>query len=106
MKDESADNGYQGWAILELMGHRKLAGRVCEATVGSAPLLRIDVFDGDDEAPSLTQFYSPGAIYCITPANEDLCRKFAAGFAPGPVSHYELPEVSIEDREEEEDTCP
>jgi hypothetical protein len=32
-----------GWAVLELMGHRRIAGRITEVTIGGAGFLRIDV---------------------------------------------------------------
>jgi hypothetical protein len=38
---------FEGWAFLELMGHRRLGGYVSEATVAGAGFLRIDV-PGDD----------------------------------------------------------
>lgn len=84
----SADRTFEGWAILELMGHRKLAGRVSEANIGGGAFIRIDVpGDGADVA---TQFYAPGAVYCITPCTEDLARRTAAGCRPAPVTEYEL----------------
>ena len=38
---------FEEWAILELMGHRKLAGKVTEQTIGSSTFVRIDVPGGD-----------------------------------------------------------
>lgn len=43
MTDEKP--AFEGWAILELMGHRRLGGHVSEATVAGAGFLRIDVPD-------------------------------------------------------------
>ena len=79
-----SDKTFEEWAILELMGHRRLAGRVSEETIGGAAFIRIDVPDG------ATQFYAPGAVYCITPTTEALARQFAKGNRPQPVSRYEL----------------
>jgi len=80
---------FEGWAILELMGHRKLAGRISEATLGGGAFIRIDVpGDGADVA---TQFYSPSAVYCITPTTEDIARRTASRNRPEPVTRYELP---------------
>ncbi len=39
---------FETWAILELMGHRRLAGFVTEQEIGGANLLRIDVPSGCD----------------------------------------------------------
>ena len=83
---------FEGWAILELMGHRKLGGYVREQNVAGAGFVRIDVprSDGKD-GDAATQFYAPGAIYCITPVTEVLARKVAAGCQPEPVTRWELP---------------
>ena len=36
-------NTFEGWAILELMGHRRLAGLLSETQIGGAAFIRIDV---------------------------------------------------------------
>lgn len=80
-----SDKAFEEWAVLELMGHRRLAGRVSEETIGGAAFIRIDVPGG------ATQFYAPGAVYCITPTSEEIARQFAEGNKPRPVERYELP---------------
>ena len=75
---------FEEWAILELMGHRKLAGKVSESTIGGAPFVRIDI------PGSATQFYSPAAVYCITPTTEQLARAFAKTNTPQPIERWEL----------------
>lgn len=79
---------FEGWAILELMGHRKLAGYVSEQTVGGAAFLRIDVPGAGGE--KTTQLYAPAAIYCITPTTEEIVRQVAPKYRPAPVSQWEL----------------
>lgn len=44
----------------------------------------------DADSAVTTQFYSPGAVYCITPTTEDLARKMGAQSKPRPVARYEL----------------
>lgn len=80
--------GYEGWALLELMGHRKLAGKVSEQVIAGAALLRIDVPTGPET--SVTQFYGGSAIYCITPTTEEIARKVAVHYQPQPVTPWEL----------------
>lgn len=92
---------FEEWAILELMGHRKLAGKVSEATLAGGAFVRIDVPGTDGNVA--TQFYAPGAVYCITPTSEDLARRFAAGCRPAPVTHWELPESASPAREDPRD---
>ena len=104
MDDES--KVFEGWCILELMGHRKLAGFVTEETVAGAAFIRLDVYGmapepggmvagGIEEPPgpetaAITQFYSPSAVYCMTPTTEAVARRLAQRTTPAPVSRYEL----------------
>jgi hypothetical protein len=82
------DNTFNDWVIIELMGHRRLAGYLSEVEIGGEGFLRLDVPGRD--GPSATQFYRPAAVYCITPTTEDLARSVAAQSMPQPVSRYEL----------------
>lgn len=97
MPDPTTD---KAWCVLELMGHRKLAGYVSD----DAGLTRIDVYVEDPEqlvgdvvqrigvAPIATQWYGPGAIYCITATTVDACVAFAAAHAiSAPIGRWELP---------------
>lgn len=61
---------FEGWVILELMGHRRLAGYLREETVAGAAFVRIDV--PGDKGAIATQFYSPSAVYCITPTTTNV----------------------------------
>lgn len=60
---------FEQWAILELMGHRRLGGYVQEVELFGAALLRIDIPGEDDKWA--TQLYGAQAIYCLTPATEE-----------------------------------
>lgn len=78
---------YEGWAILELMGHRRLAGQVSEVEIAGSKMLRIET-----PGPNpVTQFYSSAAIYCLTPTTEEVARAIAETNRPTPVSPFELP---------------
>jgi len=81
---------FEEWAILELMGHRKLAGLVREVAIGGASFIRIDVPAKEPEKWSVTQFYNPNAVYCMTPVDEALARQTAQSYQPVPVTRYEL----------------
>ncbi len=88
---ENQTEKFDTWAILELMGHRRLAGRVSEATIGGGDFLRIDI-PGKDGQES-TQFYSPASVYCITPTTEEIARKTAEYNQPEPVHRWEFPQL-------------
>lgn len=81
---------FQQWAVLELMGHRRLAGFVTEEEIAGVGLLRLDV-PGVDGEPEQTQYYHPNALYCLTPTTEEIAKAVAAYNRPNPVHRYELP---------------
>lgn len=68
---------FEGWAVVELMGHRRLAGYVREASAFGTALLRLDVPGEDDGATYATQYYGGGSIYAVTPCTEEIARAIA-----------------------------
>lgn len=72
---------FEHWAILELMGHRRLAGVVSEAEIAGAGFIRIDVYANGDVEPRSTAFYGPASVYAITPTDEATCRTHATPWA-------------------------
>lgn len=89
------DTPYEGWAILELMGHRRLGGRVNEATIAGAAFIRIDIPHPDDSSRvAATQFYSPAALYALTPTTAEIACTIAAQ-APQPVSRWDLRALDV-----------
>jgi hypothetical protein len=87
---DQTETTFEGWAVLELMGHRRLAGYVTEVELAGKGMLRIDVPAPEGTGPA-TQFYSPTALYCLTPTTEDIARAFAEHTQPEPVHRWELP---------------
>jgi len=84
-----SEKAFEEWTILELFGHRRLAGLVREETIGSASFIRIDVPDGNGGFCA-TQYYSPSAIYCMTPTTKEMAEQVAARDRPQPVQRWEL----------------
>lgn len=85
---EEIKAAFAEWAILELMGHRRLAGKVLEQEIAGARFIRIDVPGPGGTAA--TQLYSPQAVYCITPTTEEVARAVASANQPEPVTRWEL----------------
>lgn len=54
------------FAIVELFGHNKVAGKVSEQNMGSFTFCRIDVPETPQQ-PAFTRFVNPSAIYAINP---------------------------------------
>lgn len=77
------------WAVLELMGHRKLAGRVSEEVRFGSVMCRIDVPDVGDVA-AFTQYYGGSSIYALTPVSEQIARGVAANLKARPIDLYDL----------------
>jgi hypothetical protein len=82
---------FEGHVILELMGHRRLAGYLTEAQIGGATFLRLDIPAAGGTGAVATQFYAPAAVYCITPTDEATARAVASLAQVAPVSRWELP---------------
>jgi hypothetical protein len=76
------DDQIQGWAIIELMGHRVEAGEVRNA----GGLLRIDLAG----PKPVTKFYGPSALYCVSLVDEATVNEWVDRNAPRPAARYEL----------------
>lgn len=85
---------FEGWAIVELMGHNTVAGFVSEQTIAGSAMLRVDVPQVDDDHPGFTKFYGGSALYGVTPTTEEVARHAAARLQVRPISPYVLPTPS------------
>jgi len=59
------------WAVVEIFGHRRHVGIVCEAEQFGTKLLRIDVPGTVAETIEATFFYGGASIFGITPITEE-----------------------------------
>lgn len=78
------------WAIVEVFGHAKFAGRVTEQAIGGASFVRVDVPEVNS-SPAFTKLFGASAIYSITPVTEELARKAVKACHSEPISVY-IPE--------------
>lgn len=88
---EKADDSFGVWAILELMGHVKLAGYVTEEELFGTKVGRIDIPGDENGEGAVTQYFGGQSIYRLTPVTEETARAFAEGHRPRPVQRWELP---------------
>jgi hypothetical protein len=108
-QNETKAEAYEGWAIIELMGHRRYAGKVREAAQYGVSMLRIDVPEDDDLSKYSTHFYGGSSLYGVHPTNEATARALAKRSKPEPVQQWELPKlaagkaVDVEDAQTEEE---
>jgi hypothetical protein len=74
------ETGIDGWAILELVGRRRLGGKVREATIAGGVFIRIDVPHPNETGVfTATRFYAPSAVYAITLTTEEMACAIARG---------------------------
>jgi len=84
--NESEIERLDTWGIVEVMGHKKFAGKIKEHVIGGASLIRVDVPAVENDPPQQRQpefskLIGVGSIYCITPTDERTARKAAAALA-------------------------
>lgn len=72
------------FAIVEVFGHRRHAGRIAEVERFGSKFLRIDIpIDGAfDKGRITSHFYSGGSIFSMTPCDQKTAEKANVGIAP------------------------
>jgi hypothetical protein len=80
---------FDSWAIVELMGHVRMAGRITEEERFGVKLGRVDV-PGDGDSFT-TVYFSGASVYRLTPTTEEIARHVARRAQPEPVHRWELP---------------
>jgi hypothetical protein len=99
----SEQESWDGWAIVEMMGHKRAAGRIRETTLAGAQMLRLDV-PGEGDAFEPPQLIAPAALYRVTMCTEAEARKEATwmrprSFAALPVSGSLEEALELEEQE-------
>lgn len=77
------------WAIVELMGHTRIAGLVTEEEHFGAKMGRIEI-PKPDGGGFTTQWFSGSSVYRITPTTEQIVMGMAKSSQTRPVSSWEL----------------
>lgn len=90
---------FEGWAVVEFLGHRVRYGRVSEVTVFGEPFCRIDL----PTEPPTFELYAGKSVYGLRPASEEQVRAY---HAPRPLLAA-CAEVVVKDAEwdDEDGTC-
>jgi hypothetical protein len=81
---------FEGWAVVEIMGHVRIAGRVREETVFGVAMIRVDVPEIDGH-PAFTRYYHPQALYSLCPSDETTARSVAQYQRHPPIERWQLP---------------
>lgn len=114
---------FEGWALVEIFGHRKLAGLVRDVEMFGSRFCRIDEpempatvrkrsvwyddgrEDAEDPVPARqarTHFYGAASIFGVTPCTEQVVRKFLLSQQLAEAPYVaDVPKLSpVEDEEE------
>ena len=83
---------FEQWAIIELFGHQRIAGKVSNQEIGGISFIRIDVPE-TEKNKGFTKFYGGGAIYSITITNKITARIAAEHWQPEPFDHWSIDEM-------------
>jgi hypothetical protein len=78
---------FEEWAIIELFGHQKIAGRVSEQQIGGCSFVRVDV-PKTQNVPAFSRLFGNGAIYSITVTDERSATMAAQMFTPEPMDRW------------------
>lgn len=109
---------FESWAVVELFGHQRIAGRVTEQQVAGTNFLRVDVpelpateargfMPARPALPAYGRLFGAGAIYAINPVSEAVARRAALEFRSQPVIPFDIevpsaPRLTTCDMDEEE----
>jgi hypothetical protein len=86
---------FEIWALVELMGHQKIAGKVTEHKFGNQSMVRVDVpevpaSESASGRPAFTKILSIGSLYAINPMTERDVRDYAAKLKAMPLDIFDL----------------
>lgn len=86
---------FDQWCVVEVMGHKKFAGRVTEGPFG---MVQVDVpevtLTSGKNLPAFSKLFGSSSIYCLTPCTEETARAFARDFRTQAFQTYELPALT------------
>jgi hypothetical protein len=84
---------FSEWCIIDLFGHQRIAGRVSEATIAGGAFLRVEV-PKDNGETDYTRFYSPSAVYSMSPVARQIAIAFVLAHKPEPVTPYDITKLA------------
>lgn len=82
------------WAVIELFGHQRIAGKVSEQNLGGT-FIRVDV-PAVNGRPAFTKLYGAAAIYGITFVDQNVALAAAEKLAIAPVSVWDVGAMTTE----------
>lgn len=80
---------FELFAVVELFGHQRIAGKVSEQSIGVATFVRIDVPETTQQ-PKFTRIVNPTAIYAINPVTEEVMLQMAEMITSKPIDSWDI----------------
>lgn len=96
---------FEEWAIIDLFGHQKIAGRISEEQIGGSSFVRVDV----PVIPPFTRLFGAAAIYSITITDEVTAKAAAQYWKPEPMDKWsacEMLKLLLPESEDKENEIP
>jgi len=115
--EQQQQSKFEGWAVVEIMGHNKEIGFVTTEYFGGPALFRVDQPElpereytltrpqwiGDTHCPAgtvvqreampgKTSFVGPSSIFRLTPCTEETARKAIEAMLPSPIKVLSIPD--------------
>lgn len=81
---------FESWAVIEIMGHDRYAGRVTERAIGGCSFVQIDV-PAVNGREGYTKLFGSAAIFSITPCTEEVAKAVAERIEHRGISPVGLP---------------
>ena len=88
----TTETPFSEWCVVEIMGHKKFAGKVTSQEIAGCGFLRIDVPESDGQ-PAFTKLFGTQSVYCLSPCTEETARAFVKLFRSESFSRYEAPRL-------------
>lgn len=92
MSEQATSFSFDGFAIIEFMGHRRRAGKVRTAEIGGNAVFIVESTSSSAEGGKMTEVYAASALYAMTPVSEEVATMAARSINPAPLSEYDLPD--------------
>jgi hypothetical protein len=80
---------FKTWALVELLGHTRMAGLVSEQNIAGGAMLRIDVPETENNI-AFSRIVSVNAIYAINPITEESAKIIAANHSFKPIEAWDI----------------
>lgn len=83
---------FEAYALVELFGHQRMAGKVTEQSIGGASFIRIDVPETSRQ-PGFSRILNPSSIYAINPITLEAMTEMAASLDKAPLQAWDIRET-------------